>query len=102
MKTIRKGDDRIQKILEEQQCIDSPYRIMKYVLKNNCDDGTLLYNTITGKMVLLSKEEVALLEQLPICSSSLNELIHDRFLVPINYSEKDTVHKLRLILNNLY
>ena len=102
MKTISEGNSNVNRLLGTQQCKDTTYRVMTYTLQNRCDDGLLLHNTITGKMVLLNKEEEALIGLMPCARTDLmTELIKDYFLVPVTFNERDTVHKLRLILKRM-
>lgn len=102
MKTIKDGKAKVCKILGKQQVNNVQYRLMKYVLMSNCDDGVLLHNVITGELVLLNKEEMKILDCLPASyKAEMTELIEHRFFVPMDYNEKDVVQKLRRILQKV-
>ena len=103
MKTIVKGRENTIKLLGELQPEHTNYRLMNYTLCSECDDGTLLYNVITGQLVLLNDEESALIKRLPSAlQDAMIELINHRFIVPVDYDEKNTVLKLRLLLQQLF
>ena len=102
MKTIVEGNSNVIKLLGKQRLNDTLYRKMNYVLKKNCRQGVLLHNSITGKLVLLSGAEAALLEELPAkYTEKMNELVEDYYLVPVSYNEKKTVETLRCLLKRL-
>lgn len=102
MKTIVDGKSDIIKILGEQRVKDTEYRLMNYVLSTQCDDGVLMHNSITGKLILLSEEEAQFIHLLPAMrTEAITELIKSYFLVPVDYDEKNTVQKLRKILKRL-
>ena len=103
MKTIIEGNKNVIKLLGMQDCKADPYRLMKYVLIKECDDGLLLHNVITGRMVLLSDEEKHLISTVPseYCQQK-EDLVNGLFLVPERYDERDTVYKLRRILERLF
>jgi len=103
MHTIVEGNKEVIRLLGAQQIKCINYRLMKYVLKARCQEGTLLHNVITGQMVLLSDEEQALVSSLPaMYTYSMTKLIERFFLVPLDYSEKTTVDKLRLMMRHLF
>ena len=102
MKTIVGGKPHVVKLLGKQRLKDTEYRLMNYVLKTQCDDGVLIHNAITGKLVLLSTEEANFLNSLPYARiEAMTELIEDYFLVPIAFDEKETVQKLRSLIKRL-
>ena len=102
MKIIVKGKEKILRLLGKQRLQNVLYRKMRYVLQTECSDGLLLHNVITGQMVLLDHEETQAIESLPCKSNDITRLlIEDYYLVPVEYDEKDTVVKLRRILNRL-
>lgn len=74
----------VQKILGEQK-IDTglSYRISAYCMRVEQPEGLLLYNTLTGEILLLTAEEAAGLEKIPgRVPAALTELVSRRFLVP--------------------
>lgn len=104
MKTIVEGKANVCKLLGKQRVkTGTKYRLIKYVLRAECKDGTLLHNVITGQLVLLSSEQTQALETLPAeARGILNELIKEYFLVPIEYEDKEIVYQLRKIMKRLF
>ena len=102
MKIIAEGRTNVKKIWGKQRPKNTKYRLMQYTLMTECEDGILLLNTITGKMVLLDNEEVQLLGHLPSDrTENMYQLIEDFFIVPIDYNEEETVNKLRTLINKV-
>lgn len=66
------------------------YRMTKHCLQIPCEDGTLLFHTLTGALVLLGEDE-----QL---SDSASQLVPLRFLVPIDWNEIKFACDARYIL----
>ena len=100
MKIIRKGDEKILGILGEQEVRDLPCRPLRYLLQAQCPDGTLLYNVLTGQLVLLEEEEALFFRKeapRPLMPAAA-QLAKAWFLVPESYEERNTVHVLRKIL----
>lgn len=103
MKSIIQGNINVIKLLGKQRLKDSEYRQMKYVLQDECEDGTLLHNSITGQMVLLSPEEADFLKHLPSIKKEIaNALVEAYFLVPVDYDEQITVDKLRILMKKVF
>lgn len=103
MRVIRQGEKTVIRLLGKQKIKDTQYRLMKYYLKTVCDEGVLLHNVITGKLVLLSEEEMLAISMLPSYPNcGITELIESFFLVPVDYDERDTVTKLRVIIQRLF
>ena len=99
MKTIVEGNKNIIRLLGKQRLKDVQYRLMRFVLKSEHDDGLLLHNVITGQLTLLNKDEALCLESLPaIRTDVMNDLIENHFLVPTDYNEAQTVHTLRSLI----
>lgn len=99
MKTIVEGNKNIIRLLGKQKLKDVRYRLMRYVLKSEHDDGLLLHNAVTGQLTLLNKDETLCLESLPaVRTDVMNDLIENHFLVPIDYNEAQTVQTLRSLL----
>jgi len=77
------------------------YRLMHYILRNQCEDGTLLYNVVTSELVLLDPE-TDLDSLFPgEYRQEMDELIQHHFAVPQDYDEKKSVDQLRVILRAL-
>lgn len=103
MKTVSEGNLNVSKLLGKQRLKNVEYRKMKYLLQSECDEGILLHNVITGKLVLLEGTESLILQTLPCaCSEEIAALIEDYFLVPINYDEYVTVNQLRLLMKKIF
>ena len=59
---------------------DVEYRPSRFCIEIACDDGALLYNTLTGELVLCEKQENP--------GRCRDELIKKWFLIPKDYDEK--------------
>ena len=46
-----------QKLCPEPKIADGPYRISQFAISAPCEEGVLLYHTLTGELLLLSEEE---------------------------------------------
>lgn len=102
MKTIVEGNPSVTKIWGQQKVKDTSYRLMRYLLRTECDDGLLVYNVVTGELVLLNQEEANSLDSLH--SADINVLapmINHHFLVPISFNEKRSVDRIRQILRKI-
>lgn len=103
MKTINEGNSNICMILGKQEIKVAKYRLMKYLLDAESNEGILLQNTITGQMVLLNAEEESLIKNLPDnVNENMKPLVESFFLVPEDYNEKQTVLQLREIMKKLF
>lgn len=99
MLTIVEPKSWISKIWGTPKRSSSEYRLIKYHLSVNTDDGELLYNIVTGEMVLLSKEESVAIHNPGITYSDITKkLIEHHFLVPLCYNESNAVLQLKSIL----
>lgn len=82
---------------------DTKYRLMKYLLRCELEEGTLLHNTVTRQMVLLTTEETELLTKLPSKpTEQMQELVAGHFLVPEDFDEYKSVKQLRRIYQRRY
>jgi radical SAM protein with 4Fe4S-binding SPASM domain len=103
MKTIITGKDTVCKIMGKQTIKNTQYRMMNYVLKADCEDGSLLLNVITGQMVLLTPSEMEIVTSLPSnFSETMEDLIKDYYLVPLRFDEKRQVQMLRKLIDRLF
>ena len=100
MRTIREPRENVAKIWGVQKKQDDKrYRLMRYLLRVNVEDGVLLHNVVTGHLVLLDAQEAAILDSLPAeWSDGLWELLEAHFLVPEDYDEHKAVLKLKSLL----
>ncbi len=98
MKTIIAAKENITKLWGFPKPKDKVYRLMKYLLRIEVDDGLLLQNNVTGKLILLTKSEAEELDKLPAKpTEQMQELISDHFLVPEDFDEYKSVNQLRKI-----
>jgi radical SAM protein with 4Fe4S-binding SPASM domain len=101
--TIVEPQESIAKLWGKQRIRDGDtYRMMKYVLRVNHDDKVLLHNVVTGRLVVLNKEEAAVVEKLPKAYNTVMEqLVTEHYLVPESYDEHQQVKALRSVLRML-
>lgn len=103
MKTILEAKEKIAQLWGHPKPKDTNYRLMKYLLQSEVEDGILLHNCVTGHLVLLTSEEAELLHALPSePTEAMHELIADHFLVPEGYDEYKSVNQLRAIYQKRY
>ncbi|MBR3422861.1 MAG: 4Fe-4S cluster-binding domain-containing protein, partial [Clostridia bacterium] len=83
-----------RKLCTEPTVGRGPYRFSRYVLRTPCEEGVLLYHTLTGELLLLSEDE----ERGAGTDGSLRtELIKRRFLVPEDYDEYVLSRQIRQV-----
>lgn len=86
MKIIIPPSDLSQTLLGPQRVQPSvSYRESTFLLRVPCDDGTLLFHTLTGELLLLEEES----------PEESDELIQARFFVPEGFDEQKQVRDLR-------
>lgn len=93
----------IQKILGTQVMTDeSPFRLCSYCIPVERPEGTLLYQTLTGELLLLSPEEEAALGELPgAVPLVLRELAARWFLRPVDADDMALADQTREIAERL-
>lgn len=103
MRVIVKGKEQPCKLWNNPKIQPGIYRLMRYHIMDQCEEGTLLLNTVTGELVLLSAEEKELLDRLPApYESMMDELIVHRFLVPDSFEDSRSVDQLRNLMKKLW
>ena len=103
MKTIVEGNERIIKLLGKQSRKKIEYRVMKYTVSSEYNSGLLLYNVLTGKLVLLNEDESKSYKSLPSTETDfLNELIENYFVVPERFDELFLVKRIRELAKKLF
>jgi sulfatase maturation enzyme AslB (radical SAM superfamily) len=105
MKTIVAGQSKVKKILGKQELRKVEYRFNKYLLRVDYNDGILLHNVITGKMVYLNSDEMVFIKSFSGFIEEqqyLKELVEDYFLVPNDFDEKTLVQQLRKIMKMVF
>lgn len=91
MKTVLPQSNLVQKMISKQKMnAEAVYRPSNFCVEANCEEGCLLYNTLTGELVLLSAGETK--------EQNQEELIQKRFLIPQSMDELAYVDSLRKIL----
>lgn len=83
MKQIVSPNSLVSKVLGKQKTLLKKYRPLTHLLYNVVDEGLLIYNSLTGALIILSEDEAVDFKSGNICSSPIFEqLISDWFLVP--------------------
>lgn len=102
MKIISEPKKTIIKYWESKTIKETDYRLIRFHVRAQCEEGILLLNTVTGELVLLSKEEEAFINHLPAKpSKEVEDLIKHRFLVPVDFDDVKSVKQLRSICRKL-
>lgn len=94
MKQILQANDTILRILRKPKTSDSSYRMLKYCVSLEVEDGFLLFNVLTRELLLLTPEEYA--ERL-----KLDYLKNHWFVVPEALNEKEYVGLIRAIHSSM-
>lgn len=99
MKTIVEAQKKLAKVIGKQKTKGTAYRLMNYVFPLEVEEGLLLHNAITGKMILLDSEEKGRIPKgTTEYHTDLDELIQDYYLVPAEYDEAKFVEQIRTVL----
>ncbi|MCF0105973.1 MAG: 4Fe-4S cluster-binding domain-containing protein, partial [Holdemanella sp.] len=102
MKIIQEQNKIISKVWGKQKVKDKEYRLIKYSLTRKVDDGILLYNLITGELVLSQHfDESDISKFRNQYEEEFNELVEKRYLVPMDFDEYKTVKQLRKIVHQV-
>ena len=101
MITIAEPKEHIDKLWGKQKIREGEtYRLMRYVLRVDHEDKVLLHNVVTGRLVVLEREEAEALETLPAAyTPAMEQLVTEHYLVPENYDEHQQAVNLRNILH---
>jgi radical SAM protein with 4Fe4S-binding SPASM domain len=91
MKIISEASEGILKILSRFKKKADQNRLLHYVVTEETDEGTLLFNLLTREVILLSGEEYANLME-------LDYLKDHWFVVPESSNEKELAEFVRLLL----
>ena len=98
MKILTQGNKEIMTLLSLNGAKPGPYKVSNFVIKHETKDGTLLGNTLTGEIVLLSEKEKEFIDSLP---QSINPLffdyIHHGYVLPIDCNEAKRLEQIRYI-----
>ena len=102
MKTIVNPNRTVKNLIGNQKPKDVEYRLLKYTLEVEVEEGVLLDNVITGQIVLLSEKERNILDLLPRrYDETIESLISAYFLVPVDFDEYAFVRGYRGILQQV-
>lgn len=102
MRIVVKGKEPIISLWRTPSKIPGRYRLMRYHVRTECEEGVALLNTVTGELVLLSEEEKEILDIFPLTyRPEMDELITHRFLVPESLDEMASVTQLRKVIRSL-
>ena len=91
MKTVLKANKDILNILGKPRQSEFGFRLMKYVLIRQEEDGWLLFHSLTRELLLLSEEEYSRRFELP-------ELYEKWFLVPEHLDDMKYADQVRFVL----
>ena len=89
MRQILPPHPAISAICGAQKDVQNDYRYTYHCAAVPCAEGTLLYQTLTGELILLESGEDAACRE---------ELIRRRFLVPESFDEKTYADQVRTVL----
>ena len=93
MKIISEASKNVTAILGKVKISDNGYRLIKYCVAVQVDEGILLFNTLTRELLLLTSTEYDNLQK--------SEELRDRwFTVPESLNEKELATTVRWVLSN--
>ena len=102
VKTIKGPTKNIVLLWRRPTPEEAVYRPMKYLIKAQVTEGTLLYNVVTSEMVLLDETESNLFESMPAkYSPGMEEMIARHYVVKEDFNEKKSVLELRELVKKL-
>ena len=103
MQTIVEPKQEIERLWGQQRIReDQTVRLMRYVLRADHEGKVLLHNVVTGRLAVLSSEEAAVLDQLPMpYTPVMEQLAAAHYLVPEDYDEHRRAAGMRKILMTL-
>ncbi|MBQ3701930.1 MAG: radical SAM protein [Oscillospiraceae bacterium] len=90
MRQILPPRPSVSAICGAQKTEQGEYRYTRHCVAVPCAEGTLLYQTLTGELLLLESDEDA--------SACRGELIRRRFLVPESFDDKAYADQFRTLL----
>lgn len=91
MQVIQPASENILKILGEPRISDSSCRLIRYAVSADADEGVLLFNTLTGELLLLTREEYSRADTLPA-------LREKWFAAPKSLPEKTYADRVKFVL----
>ena len=102
MRTIVEPRKNVMLLWHQSKPDQGRYRLMKYLLEVEVEDGLLIYNVVTSEMVLLDSGEAETIKNLPsdYCPA-MDPLIAGHFIVKEDFDENRLVLQLRAVLRKL-
>ena len=99
MERISKPIELLKKVCREPVTkADEQYRLSAYCLRVDCEEGVLLYQTLTGEVLLLTPQEWEKREDEAALRA---ELIRGRFFVPCGLDEKKQADQIKHLIKLL-
>lgn len=94
IKTISKPFGAVDKLWKKGYNPQEQYRPLSFLIFQECEDGLLVQNTVSGELILVDKDEW------DNPSPEVREvLVNKRFLVPQNMDDKKYIDQLRVLLS---
>ena len=93
MKQLKPGNQAVSALCGKQKKENRDYRLTSHCIRTACEEGILLYHTLTGELLLLADEEELRRRE--------DDLISDWFLVPESYDENRYADEIRTIYRML-
>lgn len=88
MKTVIKSNSFFSNIIAKQSVdINSKYKVSKYLITTEVDNGYLVYNTLFGDLFFLLQDEFKFLKSGKITCDVQRELVENRLLVKYDTEE---------------
>ncbi|MBQ9429526.1 MAG: radical SAM protein [Clostridia bacterium] len=103
MQIIREPFAQVNILLGEQSAVTGDtYHGSVYVIREPIDDGVLVYNVLTGELILLTKEEAAIFDgDVTFDGAALSEtLIHKWYFIANGQSEQTLCDDVRAFLKS--
>ena len=102
MRTVMQGRENLIRLWRGRADPKETYRLMRYQLLTDSEEGSFLLNTVTGELIGLDAADQTVLSRLPApYSRDMDELIAHRCLVPERFNEAESVDQLRKLIRNL-
>ena len=100
METVISGNENLLGTIATSVSEISSYKKTAFLLTRRCDDGFLACNTLTGEMVLLTAEEIHILDTVASVEDvrKLEELCCHALVVPVGLDEVKRTEQLRAII----
>lgn len=95
MKLLRNYASPLVGLLKDQQFRDGEsYRLMHFVVRQQVEEGLLLYNVLTRAVVLLTPEEARAMEE---DAAAVPALVAKWFAVPFSFDDRNLAREVRAV-----